>query len=220
MKMISRQAVLFAALSAASLSAFAGPNIGYAYDSRDVLVRDGYGECVRTAEWTPAIALKECDPSLFKAEVAPVVAAPVAAPVVAAPAPAPVVAPMPVKVELSADELFDFGKSDLKPGAQGALNKLAADLNGVNFDKVTITGHTDHIGSAANNQKLSEARALSVKSYLVSKGISADKIATIGRGSSERVTQPEGKNLKGAKLHDYLAADRRVSIRVAGTRVK
>ncbi|MBI5917830.1 MAG: OmpA family protein [Nitrosomonadales bacterium] len=229
MKLTPIHALLLAALSATSAPALAHPNsVGYAYDSQNVVARDGFGNCVRTNEWAVENAIPECGGKAVVpaapvqiAETAPVVAptpAPAAAPV-SAPAPTPT--PIPTKVELSADELFDFGKAELKGGAQTGLNKFATDLNGVNFDKVTIIGHTDRIGSKTRNQKLSEARAASVKAFLVSKGIPANKIATEGRGSSDPVTKADGaKKLKGGKLHDYLAPDRRVSIRVAGTRLK
>jgi outer membrane protein OmpA-like peptidoglycan-associated protein len=49
--------------------------------------------------------------------------------------------------------------------------------------KVSIEGHTDSTGKAETNQKLSEKRAGSVKTYLVSKGISADRLVTSGHGS-------------------------------------
>jgi OOP family OmpA-OmpF porin len=129
--------------------------------------------------------------------------------------------PVPVKVDLSADHSFDNGKSSLKPEAQATLDKLASDLNGVTYDKVTVVGHADRTGSKKGNQKLSEARADSVKNYLVGKGIPADKIDASGRGSSEPVTSPSDcKKLKGAKLSACLAPDRRVSIRVSGTKLK
>ncbi|BBE50788.1 Outer membrane protein P5 [Ferriphaselus amnicola] len=215
MKLSLGQTLLLAALSSSSLTALAHPNsIGYAYDERGVIARDGYGNCVRTAEWAKENAVKECDPALFPA---PVAVKP--APVVVAPAPAP--APMPVKIELSADNSFDTGKSTLKPEGQAVLDKLAADLNGVTFDKLTIVGHADRRGSKASNQKLSEDRANSVKAYLASKGVDGGKMSASGMGSSEPVTAAgDCKKLKGAKLATCLSPDRRVSIRVSGTKLK
>jgi outer membrane protein OmpA-like peptidoglycan-associated protein len=53
--------------------------------------------------------------------------------------------------------------------------------------KVTIEGHTDNTGRAETNQKLSESRAASVKKYLVSKGISADRLTTGGFGADRPI---------------------------------
>lgn len=215
-------------LTTSSATAVAHPNsIGYAYDSQSVVARDNYGNCVRTAEWSKENAIKECDASIAPAVApapapapAPVMIAPV--PVVApAPAPVPAPAPKPIQIDLSADNSFDTGKSALKPEAQATLDKLAADLSGVTYDKVTVVGHADRVGSASNNQKLSEARANAVKSYLASKGISADRISAAGKGSTAPITKAGDCNkLKGAKLSACLAPDRRVSIRISGTRLK
>jgi outer membrane protein OmpA-like peptidoglycan-associated protein len=52
---------------------------------------------------------------------------------------------------------------------------------------VRIIGHTDSVGSDAFNQKLSEQRAASVVSFLLSQGVAADKLSSEGRGESEPV---------------------------------
>jgi len=157
--------------------------------------------------------------------------APVAEPEpVAAPAPKPVAVtpPPPRKVVFSADSsaesLFDFGKAIVKPSGKQALDRFAADLKGANYEVITVTGHTDRIGSQKYNQKLSERRAEMVKAYLVeSAGIPAGKIEAKGVDGAEPVTKPgECKSKKGAKatkqLIACLAPDRRVEIEVIATR--
>ena len=150
--------------------------------------------------------------------------------VVTAPAPPPpppkiIVVMSPRKVVFSADSgadaLFDFGKTTLKPIGQRALDKFAAELKGANFEVITITGHTDRIGSNAANMKLSTRRAEAVKAYLVgSAGIPADKISARGVGGSEHLTKPSECIGKKAtkKLVVCLAPDRRVEVEVTGTR--
>ena len=62
--------------------------------------------------------------------------------------------------------------------------------------KVTITGHTDNVGSAAANMKLSQNRANNIKKMLVEKGIPANRIAAIGKGETEPAESnatPEGR---------------------------
>jgi OOP family OmpA-OmpF porin len=154
----------------------------------------------------------------------PVAAAPAPEPVVVTPPPPPppvVVPPAPRKVTFSADSLFDFGKADVKPAGKQELDKLAADLRGVDFGVIAVTGHTDRIGSHEYNMDLSTRRAEAVKAYLVeSAGIPAGKIAARGTDGSDPVTKPgECKGAKASKaLIACLQPDRRVEVEVSGTR--
>lgn len=143
-------------------------------------------------------------------------------PVVVAPPPAP--APVPVrltKMAFAADAFFGFDKNAIQPSGKAALDKLVGELNGANFDTVTVTGHTDRIGAHAYNVALSTERAEAVKAYLVaSSKIPAEKIVTIGANGSEPVTKPgECVGKKATKaLIACLAQDRRVDIEVIGTK--
>ena len=126
-----------------------------------------------------------------------------------------------MRVTFSADSLFDFNKSTLKPAGQQALDKFAADLRGVSYDSVRVTGHTDRIGSHAYNLKLSTRRAEAVNAYLVqSGGIASGKIAATGVDGANPVTRPD--DCKGSKPTPQLIAclqpDRRVEVVVTGTR--
>lgn len=163
-------------------------------------------------------------PVVMAAAPAPAPApAPVAAPM---PAPAPLPAPAPVPVmprtiSLSADSLFDFDKSVIKPEGRAALDKLAADLRGAQYDAVRVTGHTDRIGSNAYNLKLSARRADAVSAYLVqSAGIPAGRISSRGVNGADPVTKPG--ECKGNKPTPALIAclqpDRRVEVEVTGSR--
>ena len=80
------------------------------------------------------------------------------------------------------DVLFSTGQADLKPGAAQRLNKLAAFMLKYPDRGVVIEGHTDSTGSAASNQTLSERRADAVKAYLVSQGVPATRVTTVGKG--------------------------------------
>jgi len=82
---------------------------------------------------------------------------------------------------------FDTGKTTLKAGAKNVLSRIATQLQTNDKVRVAIEGHTDSVGSEAMNQQLSEKRAQAVKDYLVSRGLSADVVTTVGRGESQPV---------------------------------
>jgi outer membrane protein OmpA-like peptidoglycan-associated protein len=85
------------------------------------------------------------------------------------------------------DVLFTTGKADLKPGATGSLNKLAAFLDKYPDRSVAIQGYTDSVGSEDYNQGLSERRAESVKSYLTGQGIGSIRLVASGKGRNDPV---------------------------------
>ncbi len=154
----------------------------------------------------------------------PVSAAPTPAPAVTpapAPAPTPAPTPAPVRVTVSADSLFTFDSAELSSAGRAELDRLAADLRGVNYDTILVIGHTDRMGSAAYNQGLSNRRANAVRDYLISSArIPAGSISTRGVGSSQPVTTAAqcGSQLTRAQLIPCLAPDRRVEVQVTGTR--
>ncbi|MHB9020826.1 MAG: outer membrane beta-barrel protein [Halothiobacillus sp.] len=147
-------------------------------------------------------------------------AAPEAVATISPPAPV-VVRHAPQKVTLSADSLFDFNKSTVKPAGKRALDQLASDLSGTDYDVITVIGHTDRIGSHAYNLKLSTSRAEAVKSYLIASGkIPANKISAKGVDGADPVTKPgDCLGTKATKaLIRCLQPDRRVEVDVSGTK--
>lgn len=146
------------------------------------------------------------------------------APVAAAPAPAPEPAPAPapkplLEVTLGADALFDFDKSDLKPEGRARLDQLLADMRGLTYDVVLVTGHTDRIGTRSYNIGLSNRRAEAVRAYLVAGGVPTAKITARGVNSDEPVTTREQcAGQRGDALKACYQPDRRVVVEVHGTR--
>ena len=96
-------------------------------------------------------------------------------------------------IQLSADELFDFDKADLKPQADKMLQELAQNLKKRGSDPVQITGFTDSKGDEEYNKKLSLRRANSVKDWLVKNGIQ-NEIITIGKGEAEPIAPNTDSN--------------------------
>jgi OmpA-OmpF porin, OOP family len=184
--------------------------VGYVIDQRGYVAKSGYGLCWRTGYWTPAMAIEECDPDLVKKEAPP-------APAPAAPAATP--KPAAEKITLAADALFDFDKATLRPEGKKSLDELAAKAKGINLEVIIAVGHADRIGDDKYNQKLSEKRSASVKDYLVSKGIEANRIYAEGKGEKQPVTGDKCKGDKKTKaLIECLQPDRRVEIEVIGTK--
>jgi outer membrane protein OmpA-like peptidoglycan-associated protein len=85
------------------------------------------------------------------------------------------------------DLLFATGKSELMGSARPNLDKLAAFLNEYGDRSVLIEGHTDSVGSEESNFFLSQRRAESVRSYLVSRGVQANRLSTVGLGQGSPV---------------------------------
>lgn len=204
------------------------------------------GQCWRTADWRPILAIEACDPVIARGnqavreqlglalsavaspdtsvfDAAPVPAAAVVEP---APSPAAPVAPsadMVTKpVVLNTDAAFFFGKDRLTQAGRDAVENLAAYIKlwGIEGVQVEITGHTDRIGNARDNQGLSVRRAQAVRQVMIEAGVSADAVSARGVGSTEPVTGPDDcpNDLVRCDLINCLAPDRRVEVRLKGTR--
>src|SRR5687767_11664461 len=151
---------------------------------------------------------------------------PQAVPAPPPPKPAPVAKPevkpeppkKPAVVNLASTELFEFNKAVLTKEARAKLDteviaKLG-DLRDVRY--IIVNGHADRLGSVQYNQKLSEKRAEAVRAYLVSKGVTTDKVETLGFGKTLPVKScPDQKERKG--LIECLTPNRRVVVEVQGT---
>jgi len=205
-----------------SLAQVNGMNQGYLVDQKfDVVTSSTTGICVRTSDWTPARAAaapacNQCTPDLCLKSVA--TAEPPSPVFVPPPPPLPKEEPkkaLPKVVNFSADALFDFDKSVLRLEGCTLLDNLVHELNGATYSYILAIGHTDRIGSAAYNQKLSERRAGAVKDYLMRQGIPANIIQAEGRGKTQPLTKPNDcKDLPRIKLIACLQIDRRVDIEV------
>ena len=112
-----------------------------------------------------------------------------------------------LKINVPSDAGFKTGSAQLNPKLQPALDQLAAGLQQNPTETVQVVGYTDNTGGDAINNPLSQDRAQSVASYLVSRGVQAQRIATQGMGSQNPVATNE--------TADGRAMNRRVEIYVA-----
>ena len=199
-------------------------NQGYLVDTygNNITTSSNTGLCWRDSDWTPARSVEPCDPTKKPMAAAPAPAPMAAADVAAQPAPMPQpapAAPLMQKIAFSADALFAFDKSELKPEGKLMLDDLVRQLNGATYGVISATGHTDRLGSIAYNQKLSERRADSVKEYLVSKDIPAGRINAEGKGEAQPITKSgDCMGAKSAKVIACLQPDRRVDVEIQGTK--
>jgi OmpA-OmpF porin, OOP family len=210
---MNKLSAAFLSMACLAGSAHAQPHNNWvSYDG--TVWKNGTNEyCWRNSSWTPATAHPDCDGAIApkKAEVvAPVVPAAPAAPLATAspPAAAPV-AVAPAKLTFAATAFFDTNKAVLKAETKAQLDTLLSKLKSLTWASMTVVGHTDSTGLAAYNQRLSERRAESVKSYLVGQGLPAAAIQASGQGESAPVADnatPVGR-----------AQNRRVEVEVVGT---
>src|SRR5262249_46399056 len=112
-------------------------------------------------------------------------------------------------VTVSGDAFFDTNKATFRKEAQPELEKISARVRNVtSVEAIQITGFTDNTGTAEYNQKLSEARASTVKDFLVKNGIDPSKITILGKGAADPVADNSTKEGR--------AKNRRVEVMVKG----
>lgn len=83
--------------------------------------------------------------------------------------------------------LFETGSASIKPGARHQLDQLAQALLANPSRKALIEGHTDNVGSSESNFALSEARANTVRDYLVAAGVPPEQLEAKGYGETRPV---------------------------------
>ena len=109
-----------------------------------------------------------------------------------------------IALSMPSNITFGVNSSDVQPGFQATLDDVAQTLNEYPATAVDIIGHASSDGDDASNQVLSEQRARSVRTYLVSTGMEQVRINAIGMGE----TKPVADNATAAGR----SANRRVEI--------
>jgi len=113
------------------------------------------------------------------------------------------------KIDIKEAVYFDTGKATIQDRSNALLDEVAQILkDNPQVTKVVVEGHTDSVGKAAANRKLSAARAEAVKAYLVGKGVDAGRLDTKGFGPD----RPVASN----KTKDGREKNRRVEFTVTG----
>lgn len=127
------------------------------------------------------------------------------------------IVPAPIKgtvgVTLNGNVGFDFNRATLRSDGKVALDGFVRDVHTMpGTPGINVAGHTDSIGSARYNQRLSERRARTVKGYLVQKGVPDSSIHAAGYGE----TRPIASNATAAGR----ALNRRVEVTTGGGQVR
>lgn len=113
---------------------------------------------------------------------------------------------LPAKSFVLEDCNFETGKADLLPEAFPVLDELVSYLVRKEDERIEIQGHTDNVGTAKSNQVLSEARANTVRNYLIAKGIDLNRLTAKGYG----FTVPVADN----KTAEGRAQNRRTEVKI------
>jgi len=92
-----------------------------------------------------------------------------------------------VRVTMTSQTAFDTASTEIKPGFYTSMDKISDVVIRYGKTTLTVVGHTDNVGSAEYNQKLSERRAVSVANYFESKNVNPVRLATVGKGLTEPV---------------------------------
>lgn len=90
-----------------------------------------------------------------------------------------------VRVTMTNQTAFEVDSTQIKPGFEPSMTKIAEVVNRYGKTHLTVVGHTDSSGSDRHNQALSERRAQSVQSYFTSQGVIPERLAFAGKGENE-----------------------------------
>jgi len=99
-----------------------------------------------------------------------------------------------IRLQAPENITFDTNRADIKPQFQPVLGQLAQSIQQYPDTVIQVEGHTDSVGSASYNQTLSENRASAVRSYLIQRGVDANRLAAVGYG----LTRPVADNSTAA----------------------
>ena len=109
-------------------------------------------------------------------------------------------------ITFRSDDQFAVDSATLRTGAQQDIARMADIQKAYDKTTITVAGHTDSTGSESHNQQLSERRAQAVPDIILSRGVAANRVSTIGFGESQPIADNASK--RGQQQN------RRVEIRI------
>ena len=127
-----------------------------------------------------------------------------------------------IQVTFASGLLYDYDSDVVLPDARTNLRELAASLEKYSGSDLLILGHTDQLGTASYNQVLSERRAGSAATYLMSQGVSGLRMSTRGLGETEPVatneTEAGRQSNRRVEVSIFASKDARAAALKAGSR--
>jgi len=202
-------ALALGVLSGTAIAQQSGEN-ALVTDTSGLPVKSGSGLCVHSAFGPSPAWTAGCH------SYVPVAIAQYVPTVVAAAAPIVIYE----KVVFDANVLFDSDKSTLRPASRDALDEFVGKIKGLDSQNLLAVGYADRMGSDAANQVLSQQRADAVKTYLVGKGVTSDRVRVSAKGETQpAIAANQCTDASNAKNIACLQPDRHVSVEVSGTRV-
>lgn len=104
------------------------------------------------------------------------------------PEPEPAVERKAEKIQINEKVQFETASAEIKPESYNLLDEVAKVMqDNPDITKVRVEGHTDNRGGRAYNQKLSQRRAMSVRRYLIDKGVAKRRLTARGYGLSKPI---------------------------------
>lgn len=183
-------------VSGTAIAESRGTSTGYTSDSSGNIVRSGAGDCVHTGSFNKNDAsIVGCDEYVLDTQVTIIKGEGLNAISM-------ISFPQAELFAFDSDKMTDAGKAYI----DGYRNELGSDL--AQAYSVTVIGHTDSTGDADYNMGLSKRRADAVAAYLVTIGVPADKIRTLGRGENDPIASND--------TNESRAQNRRVEAIVVG----
>lgn len=121
-----------------------------------------------------------------------------------------------IQVTFASGLLFDFDSDKIRSEAASNLRNLAQSLTEYPKSDLLIVGHTDSVGDDNYNQALSERRARATADYLVSQGISRDRLRTSGRGEMEPIANADDQKNRRVEVAIYASDAYKAELKKGG----
>ena len=132
--------------------------------------------------------------------------------------PVPLTAVVYETVGFDANVLFDSNKSNLRQAGRDSLDAFVGKIDGLEGQSMLAIGYSDRVGSGDANQILSQERVDTVKAYLVSQGVAANRVAPSARGERQPTTWATAcKDAINPKSVACMQPDRHVYIEISGS---
>ncbi|MCK0154216.1 OmpA family protein [Alcanivorax sp. S6407] len=182
---------------------------GYRTDGDGNLLKTADGRCWRTPDWSPAMAVPECDVAITGVpEPEPVEAPQLAQESAGEAAGEPVALPAPLTIE------FAFDSATISEVRQADLKSWYQQVAELDSATVEVNGYSDPLGDTSYNRALAQQRAEAVAQWWLQQGQDIADLTVVGHGPDRTVSGGRCDSLRGSELKQCHQQDRRVVLQV------